>query len=107
MDIKDLAALVLEFVEVACVQVECVVSYPDVEPECVYLDAKDSLATWMQLPDSAYSAMFVGWCIAKGHDIRSFSPLDLEKAVCTALTGNEKNVLMGWGGALNGTPKFS
>jgi len=107
MKIKDLAALVLEFVEASAPTVECVTNYDDMPPEPVYLDVKDTLAMWMQLPDSAYSAMFVGWCIAKGHSIREFSPSDLEKAVCTALTGSEKNVLTGWEGYLDGTKKFS
>lgn len=60
------------------------------------LDAGGTLALWMQVPDSSYSPMFLGWLIAKGYDINSFSPAEMEHAVQIALVGDNKNIIFDW-----------
>lgn len=70
-----------------------------------YLDADGTLALWMQVPDSAYSPMFLGWILAKGYNINSFSPSHLEHAVQTALVGENKNVMFDWLGDSDATNK--
>ena len=113
--IKVLSELVLKFAAQAAPQTACVITTPDGESEQfvdgelkpVYLNVEDTLAMWMQLPDCAYNSMFVGWCIGRGHDIREFTPIDVERAVCVALTGGGKNVIQPWMGDNDGTQKPS
>lgn len=69
------------------------------------LDYKGTLATWMQLPDSSYSPMFVGWLIAYGYDTNSFNAVELAHAVQVALVGENKNVIFDWEGDSHATKK--
>ena len=93
IEVKDgeLPKLVVEFLEQATPEI--VVAVGDTEEDIGLLDVQSTLAMWMQLPDCSYSSMFVGWTLAKGYDINSYSPLDLEKAVQVALVGDNKNVM--------------
>lgn len=69
------------------------------------LDGDGTLSLWMQVPDSSYSPMFLGWLVAKGYDINSFSPAALEQAVQHALVGENKNVMFDWLGDTDGKSK--
>ncbi len=60
------------------------------------LDAKGTLALWMQRPDCQLSPMFIGWVLAQDYNINSFSPAELEHAVQRALVGDNKTVLFDW-----------
>ncbi len=91
IEVAELRKLVLEFVEV----VAPVVCVSDGTNDGT-ISAEHTLALWMQVPDSSYSPMFLGWALAKGIDINSFSPSMLEQAVQTALVGENKNVMFDW-----------
>lgn len=100
VELAELTKLVREFVEI----VSPIVMVSDGTEEGM-LDADGTLAIWMQLPDSCYSAMFMGWLLAKGCDINSFSPATLEKSVQFALVGDNKNVMFDWLGDGDATTK--
>ena len=68
-----------------------------------YLTVNETLAHWVQLPDGAYSYMFIGWLLAEGIALPDGGTL--AKAVCYSLTGNESNVMFDWYGDANGTNK--
>lgn len=114
LSVKQVAELVLEFLEVAAPQLECIVitngesdqlNEATGELTTKILSVKDTLAMWMQLPDSSCSPMFVGWLIANGINVRQTTPATVEKAVCVALTGSEKNVMIDWVGDLDKNAK--
>ena len=69
------------------------------------INGEETLALWMQFPDSSYSPMFLGWLLAAGWDINSFSPNELEKAVQIASVGENKNVMFDWLGDLDAENK--
>ena len=100
LEISELRKLVLEFVKV----IAPVVSVYDGINEGT-IDAEQTLALWMQVPDSSYSPMFLGWALAKGHDINGFTPSQLELAVQTALVGDNKNVMFDWLGDADASNK--
>ncbi len=116
LSVKQVAELVLEFLAVAAPQLECIVitnggsdqlNEATGEFTTKIFDVKETLAMWMQLPDSSYSPMFVGWLIAQGINVQQTTPETVDKAVCVALTGSEKNVMIDWTGDLYGTQKPS
>jgi hypothetical protein len=84
----DLVPLIREFVEL----VSPMVKVSDGVDE-VHLSADGTLSLWMQVPDCSYKPMFLGWLLAQGHNINSFSPAHLEQAVQHALVGENKNVM--------------
>ena len=91
VDKGELVKLVREFVEL----VSPIVLVSNGVDEGM-LDANGTLSLWMQVPDSSYSPMFLGWLLAKGYDINSFHPAALEQAVQHALVGENKNVMFDW-----------
>ena len=93
MEAIVLRELILEFVE----QTAAILNVDTGTSEGV-LTAQETLTLWMQLPDCAYSAMFLGWLLAKGHDINSFSPTLLAQAIQSAAVGDNKNVMFDWYG---------
>lgn len=97
---KKLMLLVREFVEV----VAPIVMVSNGVDEGM-LDGNGTLALWMQVPDSSYSAMFMGWLLAQGYNINSFSPNQLEHAVQAALVGENKNVMFDWLGDTDASTK--
>ncbi len=105
LDPKTLAEFVMEFLEVASPQMKCIITTPDGDSDQIdadgnlkpiYLTVPDTLAMWMQLPDCSYTPMFCGWLLAKGIRLDQHTPADVDKAVCIALTGSEKNVMIDW-----------
>ncbi len=62
------------------------------------INGDETLTLWMEFPDSSYTGMFLGWLLAKGFDINSFSPKLMEQAVQTAAVGTNKNVMFDWYG---------
>ena len=90
-----LQALVVEFATAVAPLVK--VDYSD-DNEPVYLTVEEMLTVWMQFPDSTYSAMFLGWILAKGEDINSVSPETLGASVQIAAVGDNKNVMFDWYG---------
>ena len=100
----ELVAHILNFVEAASPQVE-VLMYAPSAPEAsydengelitTYLTPHETLTQWVQLPDCAYSGMFVGYCIGKGIPTKGITPVDVEIAVTIALTGSTKTMYIG------------
>lgn len=115
--IKILAEYIKEFLEVACPQMQVVYTNEeeieegqldtngDIIPN--FISVKDTLAMWIQLPDCSYTPMFVGWLVAHGVALAEFTPMDIEKAVCVALTGKENNVMFDYLGDFDGTQKLN
>lgn len=58
-----------------------------------HITANDTLSLWMEVPDCSYSPMFLGWMVAQGYNICSFSAEHLATAVQHALVGENKNVM--------------
>lgn len=102
MNVEDLALLVLEFTEVAAPQMSVVMVDDSGDSEQlkdgvlkpVFLSVDDTLSMWLSLPDSSYTYLFVGWMLGKGIPLTDHTPIEVERAVCVALTGSEKNVMM-------------
>ena len=117
--IKDLAVHIREFAEALAPQMLTVISDEngkttqlddDGEVLPVFLEVEDMLAVWLQLPDCSYTHMFCGWMIARGLDLDQYTPADVDKAVCIALTGSEKNVMslmFDWDGDLDAKKKLN
>jgi len=100
MEADELRKLVLQFVEQASPIVMV-----STGTESGILDVQGTLSLWMQVPDCSYTAMFLGWALASGHDINSFSPKELTQAVQTALVGDNKNVMFDWLGDADASDK--
>ncbi len=107
MTAAELKQFVLEFVKVAAPTIKCQFTEDGVPTEegAGYMSTEQVLATWMQLPDCAFSSMFIGWMMGTGEDINSFSPFMLEQAVEHALVGEDKNVIFDWYGDDDATSK--
>lgn len=91
--VSEVALIIREFVKDTAPQLPVELDYGDgKEPEITYLSVQDMLATWSQLPDSAYGYMFIGWAIGIGLPMKSLPPALVEKGVLFALTGHEGNV---------------
>lgn len=114
--IKVLAEYVKEFLELACPQMSIVYTRDDELEEGQvdedgdiipnFLSVEETLATWVQLPDCSYTPMFIGWLLARGITLEQFTPADVDKAVCAALTGSEKsNVMFDYLGDIDATQK--
>ena len=103
MDKLRLRVLVLEFLALA-VESILIEDYED-DDEAYYLDVPQMLAMWMKLPDCQLSSMFIGYALALGEDINTFSPEDLALAVQTALVGDDENVNFDWLGDVDATQK--
>lgn len=88
LDVKALVPLAREFIELIAPIVR-VSDGVDIVP----LDADATLSLWMQVPESSYSPMFLGWLVAQGYNINSFSPDMMAAAVQRALVGENKNVM--------------
>lgn len=69
-----------------------------------YLDVNEILAMWTKLPDCQLTPMFLGYLLARGFDINSFSPEQMDLAVQTALVGDD-GVDFDWLGDCDGTSK--
>ncbi len=96
----ELVGLVNEFVkEVAPLLDVCI------GEDSVKLDAVGTLAVWMQVPDSSYTPMFLGWLLAQGYDIGTMHSQKLEHAVQVACVGDNKNVMFDWLGDFDGENK--
>lgn len=105
---KALATYVLKFTELVAPQMLCIVTSGSEEAELnepEYLSVEDMLALWMQLPDCSYTPMFCGWMLAQGVKLEQYSPADMGKAVCIALTGSEKNIMFDYIGDTDGRRK--
>lgn len=117
LTIRELADFVNEFLGVAAPQLACVMmgvdgDSPQIDEETgelapIFLSVEDTLAMWIQLPDCAYSSMFVGYLMAKGITTDQYTNTDVDKAVCVALTGGEKNVMFDWLGDGDATDKLN
>lgn len=100
MKADKLCSLVKEFVEVAAPMLDVYVG-----TDTVKLDATSTLAVWMQVPDSSYKSLFLGWLLAKGYDTNSVSAEQLEHAVQVACVGENKNIIFDWLGETVGSTK--
>ena len=91
VDKKELAPLIREFTEL----VAGTILVSDGVTSGV-LDVDGTLALWMQVPDGQLTPMFLGWILAQGYDLNSFTPSELEQEVQHALVGENKNVMFDW-----------
>ena len=115
--IKVLAEHIREFLTIICPQTAVVYTTDeeidagqlDEDGEIIprYLSVEDTLAIWIQLPDCSYTPMFVGWMVAQDYTLDTFTPSDIDKAVCVALTGKENNVMFDYLGDFDGTKKLN
>ena len=98
--VYQLSLLVREFVEAIAPQIQVCIVPEDFDYESGdglqsgIITADETLAQWMQLPDCSYSYMFLGWMAGTGRNVSEVSPVDVEQAVCIALTGGKKNVMI-------------
>ena len=99
MEAIKLRELVLEFLEAAVDSIQIENAEGD-----GYLDVNEILAMWIQLPDCQLSSMFLGFALAQGVDINSFSPEEMDRAVQTALVGAD-GVNFDWLGDCDATSK--
>lgn len=97
---EELSALVREFADTVAPMIDVSAGADEGK-----ISADDTLAVWMQVPECAYTPMFLGWLIAQGHDITTFSTGELEKAVQHALVGDNKNVMFDWLGDSDASQK--
>jgi len=102
-EVAKLALLVREFVECIAPQLEVLIVPDDLQTEEEFaslvsgkLTPDETLAQWMQLPDCSYSYMFLGWMAGTGRDVSKTSPIDVEQAVCVALTGGVKTLVINY-----------
>ncbi len=106
MTTAELKEFVLEFIKVAAPTVKCQFTDDGVpDDEASYMSTDEVLATWMQIPDCAFSSMFIGWMMGTGEDVNTFSPFMLAQAVEHALVGENKNVMFDWYGDDDATSK--
>jgi len=111
IDMSVLVAHVLEYVEYISPQMECVTTddagnvVGDVTT--VHLSVEETLATWIQLPDSTYGVMFIGWLLAKQYTVQELCRTDIARALSIALTGNKNAVLVDYVGDDSGKTKLN
>jgi hypothetical protein len=69
-----------------------------------YLDAKEVLRMWNNVPGCQLSFMFLGYMLAMGHDINSFTPEEMDLAVQAAYAGSD-DVDFNWLGDIDENSK--
>ncbi len=99
MDKLKLRELVLEFLDAAIDSIQIQNAKGD-----EYLNKEEILAMWIKLPNCMLAPMFLGYVLALGHDINSFTPTDMDLAVQTALVGDD-GVDFDWMGGCDATSK--
>lgn len=99
MEATKLRELVLEFLALAVVSVQIENADGD-----GFFDANEILAMWIKVPECQLTSMFLGYVMAMGHDINSFTPEEMDLAVQTALVGDD-GVDFDWLGGIDATQK--
>lgn len=97
---KQLIVLVKEFAEVVSGQLIVSDGISDFT-----LSTNDTLSMWLQLPNSSYTPMFLGWILSKGYSINSVTLKQLDHAVQVAAVGENKNVMFDYLGEWDGKSK--
>lgn len=82
MDRLKLRLVIIEFIEVVL---------PSMKAENVItgetLNSEEVVKMWMGLPDCQLTQMFLGFALAKGIDIETFTPDELHLAIATVSIG--------------------
>lgn len=69
-----------------------------------HLTRKETTAMWVRLPDCQLTPMFLGFALARGVDINTFNPIDIEHALKTLGIGDD-GVDFDWIGECDATDK--
>ncbi len=116
LTVNEIKKYILEFLEIAAPQMECVMVAPngssdqidsDGNLKTIILPVHDTLAMWAQLPDGAYTPMFVGWLIGQGVGIKRVTPILIAQAVAAALTGSDNSIMINTWGDIHGSQKLN